>query len=98
MCFEQEPDLRTSWARFGRAGRRRRHQGRELSDRIPAGQDQNNRLPDLAADVARPTNRVIAAFENGTALVAKPTATPILTVLNIGDDPVKLGSSGEPRN
>jgi hypothetical protein len=80
------------------AGRRQRDQGRDLSDRLPAGLDQNNRLPDLAADVARSTNRVIAAFGNATALVAKPTATPILTVLNIGDDPVKLESSGEPRN
>jgi ABC-type uncharacterized transport system substrate-binding protein len=54
-------------------------------------EDRIDRIPELAADLARRRVAVIATFGNGPALMTKAATATVPIVFAVGDDPVRLG-------
>ena len=65
----------------------RRRRGR----RPPGWQDQTERLPEIAIELARRPVSVIAAFSTMAARAAKAATTTVPIVLMMADDPVAVG-------
>ncbi len=89
----QSPDSVTDQLRGFRQGLKEAGfvEGENVALEYRWAENQNERLPELAADLVRRRVAVIAAFGNRTTMVAKAATASIPIVFNVGDDPVKLG-------
>jgi putative ABC transport system substrate-binding protein len=66
-------------------------EGRNVTIDYRYDENQNDRLPALAADLVRQQVTVIYAGNNGPAVAAKAATTTIPIVFRIGGDPIQLG-------
>ena len=66
-------------------------EGRNIAIEYRWAENQDERLPGLAADLVRHQCAVIVAGGNGAALAAKAASTKIPIIFATGDDPIALG-------
>lgn len=90
----QTPDTTAEWLRGLRAGLRESGyaEGENVVIEYRWGQNQLDRLPMLAGELARrPVSVIVATGGSASALAAKAATTTIPIVFNVGEDPVRLG-------
>jgi putative ABC transport system substrate-binding protein len=66
-------------------------EGRNVAIDYRYSENQNERLPALAADLVSGQVSLIYAANNGPAVIAKAATTAIPIVFRIGGDPIQLG-------
>ena len=94
FLHSQSPDVLAEALRGLREGLKESgySEGQNVAIEYRWAENQLDRLPILAGELARrPVSVIVATGGSASALAAKSATTTIPIVFNVGDDPVRLG-------